>query len=760
MECRATHAYIAASTEELSFAAGAIIRIIDSTGEWWLGELSSGHIGIVPSNHLEEVLPHDDDDAFSDDDDDASSEDEESVSIEISPRARACANAVVASDSIATARGVLLHAAHLGADADEPELLAMALEAMRARIKLAAKAGEKSSWSATVQRRVLVFVRVLLNHCSFRSALARCDGASAALVGLLNAIGTDATAELAPLVRLVLEPPVVPPPPQPAARSSPPPPPPPHGTPPPLTLAHPSLGDPEWSSKLVRAATMVQRDALALSLSALDLVAPSSAAAWTAHRSALAQSGTRVRQSACSLILARASAAERAAVIGAVAAAAVAAERGGNLHLAAALADALCNPAVTRLGDSWRQVSPPRWLDARAAIALRSEAASMDARHQRRDVSVPFVPALRRVCAKACARHRVRGADECVDKAHDWSVYAQRAEALEPWCALLGAERAPPYAVRRASLVLDVLLPPTTAEEGKAAPAELLTVRRRADSLETPPSSEIAAARFARSEACESDATLHFERADALRSLRVAAAASASRIAALQSQTQPPHTSAAQLARLTHATASRIYAALLRPDASCFVGSCIDSPLPTQLHGAARAVRGATQRVLVAPVYDALLEGFAAQEHARDAAAWSAGEALRSRQGDDVEGWIALQALCDVPPEGRSPDGWAEATIVLRSMEDAATPFDAAEALLRARALIVAGLARLEIPSRKVGADLMLPILVAVTVRARLRRPWTMLRALREFTPNDEPFAQHIVTLAAWEVALEVVEGI
>ena len=75
-----------------------------------------------------------------------------------------------------------------------------------------------------------------------------------------------------------------------------------------------------------------------------------------------------------------------------------------------------------------------------------------------------------------------------------------------------------------------------------------------------------------------------------------------------------------------------------------------------------RRRRGATQRVLVAPVYDALLEGFAAQEHARDAAAWSAGEALRSRQGDDVEGWIALQALCDVPPEGRSPDGWAEAT--------------------------------------------------------------------------------------------------
>ena len=49
----ATHSYVAAGPDELTFDGGDEIAIFDSRGEWWLGEhLDTGAFGLVPRNHL------------------------------------------------------------------------------------------------------------------------------------------------------------------------------------------------------------------------------------------------------------------------------------------------------------------------------------------------------------------------------------------------------------------------------------------------------------------------------------------------------------------------------------------------------------------------------------------------------------------------------------------------------------------------------------------------------------------------------------
>ena len=82
---------------------------------------------------------------------------------------------------------------------------------------------------------------------------------------------------------------------------------------------------------------------------------------------------------------------------------------------------------------------------------------------------------------------------------------------------------------------------------------------------------------------------------------------------------------------------------------------------------------------------------------------------------------------------------------------------DAVALLLSARGAIVAELGERGIPSGRVGADMILPIFIVVTIRARIAHPAALLRAMREYTPNgSDAFAQSAVSVAAWEVALDV----
>ena len=185
-----------------------------------------------------------------------------------------------------------------------------------------------------------------------------------------------------------------------------------------------------------------------------------------------------------------------------------------------------------------------------------------------------------------------------------------------------------------------------------------------------------------------------------------------------------------------------------------FLGSCIDAPTTSELHRALRIVCSATERALVAPRFDAMLARYAGAERARDRRIWIAATAALDKCGHE---WGALQELCEVPFLARSPAGWAASAALLRSAECAATPSDAVALLLSARGAVVAELSERGIPARKVGSDLILPIFIVVTIRARIAHPAALLRAMSEYTPNgNDAFAQSAVSLAAWEVALDV----